>query len=137
MQGNYDNPETVTYRFAAASLASTGVIGRFIGPTGKIGRLSSMTWIYTTATTVTAPVVQLGTATTAAKVLQKTLAVASVNTGGSLTAAELKAAQDTQVTQSVAEANAERFPADTVAQLNVSTAASAGAADITIVVDWY
>lgn len=123
----YDNPISISYRVAAASLAATGVVLRFIGPVGRVGRLASLTGVVTTTLTTTAPVIQLGTAATPALIIQKTIALAAANAGFGLTATE----EDT------VQANSRRLTADTVAQLNVSTAAAAGAADFTIVIDWY
>lgn len=124
---SYDEPIRITYRFAALSTASVAVIARFLGPVGRVGRLASFTWIVTTGITVTAPVVRLGTAATPALVLSKTMAVAAANLGGGITATE----EDSAMTA------AKRLPADTVAQLDVLTASTAGAADFTIVIDWY
>lgn len=127
----YDNPIRITYRFAALSVAAVAVIARFQGPVGRVGRLKSFTWIVTTGITVTAPVVRLGTAATPALVLSKTMAIAAANLGGGLTAAEEATAQGASV------ASPRRLSADTVAQLDVLTAATAGAADFIFVIDWY
>ena len=124
MPGNfYDNPVEVSYRFAAASLTAAAVVGRFIGPAGKTGRVRSATALVTTDTDAAA-VVDIDTAAGLTNIVTIDIANAPGQfTGASATKAVIQAADD--------------LPADTVVEVSADGTPTAGAADITVSVGWY
>jgi len=133
MSGNfYDNADTRVYRFPAATLSAAAVVGRFIGPAGKTGRVRGIEYIVTTGTTVAASLVTVGNN---AAVLPASISVpvASANDGGAMTAAEVRAAGAAQV----AGVNDVELDADTVAEVASDGGSTAGAADLIVTVDWF
>ena len=117
---SYSNPISATYRFPAASTTAAAVVGRIAGPKGKTGRLVGAAYVITTGTTVTAPVVHIGSASDADAYGILTMAIGSANdVGNTLTmGAEPIVA------------------ADTVVNVSVATTSTAGAADLLISIDW-
>ena len=57
---SYSDPIYTTYRFPAATLSSAAIVGRFVGPSGKEGRLIDIATVITTATTVASCTVDVG-----------------------------------------------------------------------------
>ena len=47
----YSNGQQITYKFAAATLSAAAIVGRFVGPAGKTGRVVSAEALVTTTTT--------------------------------------------------------------------------------------
>lgn len=118
----YDHPIQMTYRFPAADVASAGVVGRIAGPGGARGRVLAITHVVTTGVTVAASTVSVGPNGAAAPA-RSTVAVATANSIGSATKAQLAAAAD--------------LPADTVIEVASDGGATAGAADIVVTVGWF
>jgi len=120
----YDHPLQVTYKFPASAVLSTaGVAGRFIGPKGKTGRVLSCDLITTTATTDAASTLTVGTAAAPADALTMTVPVTAINLGVQVPEANVRAGK--------------LIAADTVYQVAGGGEATAGAADITLVVGWF
>lgn len=118
---SYSNPQTVTYRFPAATLSTATVIGRFIGPSGKQGRLVDIADIVTTDVTAAANTTDVGTAADpdAYGTLTTPIAVADLGHNGMVIGATTT------------------LPADTVAEVSTNGECTAGAADVLVTVDWY
>lgn len=120
----YDKPLRETYRFAAATLTAAAVVGRFIGPAGKVGRIVNVSDLVTTGVTVAAAVVTVGP-NGAASPVSHTVPIAAANLGHAIsrTAATLLAQTE--------------LPADTVVEVASDGGPTAGAADLIVVVEWY
>lgn len=118
---SYSNPICATYRFPAASTTSAAVVGRISGPAGKTGRLVGASYVITTATTVTAPVVHIGSGSDADAYGILTMAVAAANAIGNT------------VTRGVTP----EIPASDVVNVAIATTSTAGAADLIVYIDWY
>jgi hypothetical protein len=128
----YDDGATRTYRFPAAALAAAAVVGRFIGPQGKRGRVRGIEYIVTTGVTVAPALVTVGN-NAAVNPASISIEVAAADTGGSMTAAEEKAAGADEV----AGTNDVILDADTVVEVASDGGATAGAADLIVTVDWF
>lgn len=128
----YDNADRRVYRFPAAAIASAAVFGRFIGPSGKKGRVRGIEYIVTTGVTVAAATVTVGNnGATAPPTL--TVPIASANAGGAQSAAQVKA----NGADEVVGTNDVILDADTVVECASDGASTAGAADIIVTVDWF
>ena len=112
-----------TYRFPAATLSAAATIGRFQGPTGKVGRVVGLEYVLTTATTVAVTSLTVDTVAGLTGPVAVSVPVLGINLGGSATAAELKAGAE--------------LPADTVANVETDGGCTAGAGDLIITVAWY
>ena len=123
----YDNPDRRTYRFPAAALSSAAVVGRFIGPKGKVGHVRSMEHIVTTGVTTAAGSVTVDTNAGLTAPFTTSIPVSSANAGGSSTKAQ----------NAVGAALAAQLPADTVVEVQAGGEPAAGAADLIIEVDWF
>lgn len=120
----YDHPLQITYKFPASAVLSTaGVAGRLIGPAGKRGRVLGCQGILTTATTGAASQILVGTAADPDANLVVDVPVQAINTGVQASDANIRAGA--------------LLDADTVYQVSGDGAATAGAADITLVVGWF
>ncbi len=131
-QNFYGDADSRTYRFPAATLSAAAVVGRFQGPTGKVGRVRGIEFLLTTATTVAATLVTVGVngATLPASI---SIPVRAINLGGAQTAAEIKAAG----AEEVVGTNDVELTADTVIEVASDGGATAGAGDLVIRVDWF
>ena len=120
----YDKPLRESYRLPAAATTTAGVLGRFIGPAGRVGRVVNISHIVTTAVTVAADVISVGPNGAAAPVLHS-VGVSLIAAGGAIsrTAASLLAQTE--------------LPADTVVEIATNGASTLGAADINVTVEWY
>jgi|6_EtaG_2_1085325.scaffolds.fasta_scaffold99072_1 hypothetical protein len=119
----YDKPLRITYQFAAAAIDTDALIGTFIGPPGKVGRIVSCTVALTAAVTVAAAGIEIGIAANGTENLSFDVPILAINLGHSATAAEIAAGAD--------------IIADAVTYVGADGDANAGDGDITIVVDWY
>lgn len=128
----YDDADSRTYRFPALTLSAAAIIGRIIGPVGKVGRVRGIEYVITTGVTVAAALVSVGVngavlpASVSVPVLAATL-------GGAQTDAEVKAAGAAEV----AGVNDVELTADTIIEISSDGGATAGAADIIVQVDWF
>lgn len=120
----YDKAQSLrTYRFPAAVLTSAAVVGRFIGPAGKKGRVVGFEHIVTTGVTSAAGSVVVDTNAGLTSPFTASVPVSSAGAGAATTAALLKAGAE--------------LPADTVIEVQAGGEPAAGAADLIITVQWY
>ncbi len=121
-----------TYRFPKVAVDTGTILGRFIGPLGKKGRVRGMEYLIINATTAAATLITCGVngATLPAAL---SIPIASANAGGAMTAAQLKAAGAVEV----ASTNDVELTADTVIEVTTDQGATAGDADIIVTVDWF
>lgn len=121
---SYSNPTTITYRLPAATLSTAATIGRFIGPSGLQGSLVDICSVVTTAVTVAANTVTVGTA-------------GDPNAYGTLTVAISSANAVQNGATLVTTAGANLLAADTLHVINTGGECTAGAGDILVTVDWF
>lgn len=120
----YDQPLLQTVSVAASAvLSSAAVAKRIIGPAGCKGRVLALNGIVTTGVTDAAGSLTIGTAADPDSIMTTSVAIAAANTGFSATAAQVAAAAE--------------LAADTVYQLAGGGEATAGAADIHLVIGWF
>jgi len=120
---HYANALRETYRYPAASLASAAVVGRFIGPAGKTGRVVNVAHVVTTDVTVAAGAVTVDTNAGLTSPVSHTVPVSAANAAVAVPYASLKGQTE--------------LPADTVVEVQADGAPTAGAADLVVTVDWY
>lgn len=118
---SYSNPQTMLYRFPAATISAAAVVGRIIGPSGKEGRLVDIGFVTTTGVTVAAGTIDVGL-------------TADVDAFGTLTV-PVQAAN--AVTNGMVRGTDEDIPADTVIEVSANGECTAGAGDILVAIDWY
>lgn len=124
---SYSNPLTCTYRFPAISVVTDAILGRFIGPKGKTGRIVDVGYVVTTGVTVAASGLEVGTA--AAPDAYATLAVP-------IAAANAVGNGATLVTSGTT-GEKELIPADSLVVIGSPGGATAGAVDALVVIDWF
>jgi len=124
MSTGYDKAQSLrTYRFPAETISSAAVLQRIIGPAGKRGRVVGAEYIVTTGVTAAAPAITVDTNAGLTSPFSMSVEVASADTGGAATAAELKAGAE--------------LPADTVIEIASDGGSTAGACDLIFTVQWY
>lgn len=119
---NYDSPLETTHTFDAAVLSAAATVGRIAGPAGKVGRVKSINGVVTTGITVADATVSIRSAG-GSPVVTGTLAIAAIDASVSATAAEIQAGTE--------------LDADTTVEVVANGEATAGAADLTVVIGWY
>lgn len=120
----YDKAQSLrTYRFPAATISAAAVVGRFIGPAGKRGRVTGFEYLVTTGITVANGTVVVDTNAGLTGPFTATAEIAAANAGGAATQAELKAGAE--------------LPADTTIEVQAGGQPTAGAADLIVTVQWY
>jgi hypothetical protein len=120
----YDNPiiETLSLK-AFAGVSSAAVGQRFVGPPGKTGRILGASVVTTTATTVAASLVRVGTGAAPAAALSLTVPILAINLHHQATQAEVDAGAD--------------IAADTLYQIDGDGLATAGAVDVQVIIAWF
>jgi len=119
---SYENATTVNYRLSAAALTGgAGVLDKIIGPAGKAGRLVSITSIVTTNVTVAAAAVLVGISGDTAKFGTASVPISTAGAG----------------LNAFTAGGTNEIPADTVIEIGTDGAATAGAADVDVTIDWY
>ena len=118
---SYSTPTTVAYRFPAAALASVAIIGRIQAPSGFKGRVVDVSCVTTTATTVAACTVDVGTSGAVAAYATETIPVTAINLG---------------VNGNVSVVGHE-IPEGTLVEVSANGECTAGAGDLTVIIDWY
>ena len=121
---NYDEGiNAVAYHFPAVPIDTAAVFGRIAGPAGKTGRLIGIGTVITTATTVAAAELRVGT-------------IADPDAYGTQAVAILSAdALVNAFTDLTSDANL--ITADTVVELSSDGGATAGAGDVVIYINWF
>jgi hypothetical protein len=121
---SYESPIYESYTVLAnASLSTAAVAKRLIGPSGKTGRVVAASCVTTTATTVAASEIRVGTAADPDAFFAMAVPVTAINLGVVASKAELDAGS--------------LITPDTLIQISGDGGATAGAADITITVAWF
>jgi len=117
----YSNPTTVGYRFAAAALSSAAIIGRIQAPYGLKGRVVDVSAVTTTGTTDAECTVDVGVAGDVAAYATQTIPITAVDLGvnGTVVVGE------------------HEIPAGTLVEVSANGECTAGAGDVTVVIDWY
>ncbi len=123
MGQNYDEAFHAAYFFPAVAIDTAAVIGRVAGPAGKTGRLVGISTVITTATTVAASELRVGTITDPDAYGTQAVAVLSADAVVTLT------------TDLTTDANL--ITADTVVEMSSDGGATAGDGDVTIYIDWF
>ena len=118
---SYENPEVINYRFAAATISGAAVIGRFISPAGKKGRVVDIATIVTTGVTVAASTVQVGLTADPNAYATLTVPISAANAGANGAVA----------------VDQHEIPADTVVDVYSGGECTAGACDINVTIAWY
>lgn len=118
----YDNALRETYRFPAATISAAAVVGRLIGPAGKVGRVVNISTVVTTDVTVAAGTVTVGNNGAAAPATH-TVPVSAANAALAAPYADLQ--------------GNDALAADTLVEVAAGGEPTAGAADIIVTVDWY
>lgn len=118
---SYENPLTAVYRFPAASVVSAAVLGRFVGPKGRSGAVVGVGRITTTGVTGAAASLTVGSTTDADAYATASVPISSANDFGN---------EFTPVYNHV-------IPADSLVEVATGGGATAGAADLLVMVNWY
>lgn len=123
---SYDSPLRETYRFPAATLSSAAVVGRLIGPAGRVGRVVNVSHVVTTNVTVAAAAVTVGNNGEASPVTH-TVPISSANAAAAI-------ARDDSTLLGQGETY---LAADTLVEVASDGGPTAGAADLIVTIDWY
>lgn len=118
---SYSNPTTVGYRFPAATLSSAGTIGRIQAPDGMKGRVVDVSLVTTTATTDATCTVEIGLSGDTDAYATQTIPVTAINLG----------------VQGSASVYNHEIPEDTLVLVTAGGECTAGAGDVTVIIDWY
>ena len=129
----YDNADRRIYSFLGMAIDTGGpVLGTFQGPPGKTGRVRGIDFTITVDTTVAVTILTVGVnGATAPATVTVPIGVAAVI--GQMTAAQLDAAGAAEVVGT----NDVILTADTVIELTTNQGATAGDADVHVIVDWF
>ena len=119
----YDQPLRMTYQVDAATLTSAADLLKVAGPKGKEGRLAAITTVVTTGVTVAATDVDVGDGATGDK--YGTLVV------------PISSADAIANNATISTSDAVPIPADSLVVISTDGAATAGAANIQVVIDWF
>lgn len=119
----YDNPIYQTFTANAnAAVSATADIFQISGPVGREGRIVAVSLATTTATTVAAAKIEIGTQSDADALGYVAVPITAINSAIQPTKAEINAIDNLE--------------ADTVYTVSGNGAATAGALDIAITVAW-
>jgi hypothetical protein len=118
---SYSNPETAVYRFPAAVLTSAAVVGRIVGPEGRKGRVVDISHVVTTGVTVAAASVTVGSNADPDAYATGSVPVSSVNSVGN----------------GATKVQNHEIPADSLVEIATDGGATAGAADLLVMINWY
>jgi hypothetical protein len=122
----YDKPLREHYVYPAAALTSAAVVGRFIGPAGKVGRVVNVSHIVTTDTDAAAVVTVDTNAGLASPVVHTVPNAPGQYTGGAIARDDATLLAQTEL------------PADTVVEVQADGGPTAtGEADLHVTVEWY
>ncbi len=121
----YNQPTTSTYTLRAATISTAATLQSVIGPRGMQGRLVGIGAVVTTNTTNAATLITVGTAADGDKF--GTLSVPIATAG--------PAAAHNNPTLTPVDANL--LAADTAVIIATNGGCTAGAADISVTIDWF
>lgn len=121
----YNQPTTSTYTLRAATISSAATLLTVIGPRGLKGRLVGIGAVVTTSTTDAATLLTVGTAADGDKF--GTLSVPVATAGA--------AAAYNNPTITAIDSNL--MAADTAVVIATNGGCTAGAADVTVTIDWF
>lgn len=119
----YDNPVRMTYSILGAAVDSAGVLLTMCGPKGMQGRLVSITFVATVATTVAITKLSVGT-------------VGDTDLYG-INNVPIAAIAAVSNTTSVLTTDANPMPADTAVALATDGGSTAGDGNVYVVIDWF
>jgi hypothetical protein len=118
-----DGFKTPVIALANAAVSSAADIAQIVGPTGKKGRIRSVSLVTTTATTAAASAINIGTVADPDAYGIIAVPITAIDTAIQLTKAQLAAILD--------------LPADTVILISGGGEATAGALDIIMDIEWF
>ena len=119
----YDQPLRLTYMLLAADVSSAADLLKIAGPKGREGRVQSISSVVTTGITVAATDIDVGDGTTGDKYATLALPISSVDA----------IAND----PTILTGDAVQIPADSLVVISTDGAATAGAANVIVVIDWF
>lgn len=119
----YDIPIHMTYTLPASAVDTAGTKLSVVGPLGLKGRLVSIGAVVTTATTVAASVIRVGTAGTA-------------DLYGSLTI-PVGAAATVANSATISTTDSNQIAENTAVLISSDGGSTAGDADLTVTIAWY
>ena len=119
----YDNPLRMVYQIDAATVSSAADLLKVAGPKGMEGRLVAITTVVTTGVTVAASDIDVGDGTTGDKFGTLVLPIS---------AADAVANDPTILTSDDVT-----IPADSLVVISTDGAATAGAVNVSVVIDWF
>lgn len=121
----YNQPVTSTYTLKAATISAAATLLTVIGPRGHKGRLVGIGAVVTTSTTVAASTLTVGTAADGDKFGTLSVPVATAGPAAAYNDATISSI-DTNL-----------MAADTAVVIASAGGSTAGAADITVTIDWF
>jgi len=121
----YNNPISASYTVAAATISTAATLLTIIGPKGYKGRLAGIGGVVTTSTTDAATVIAVGSASDADKYGTLSIPVATAGASAAYNNATISDIDDNIM------------PADTAVLLSTGGESTAGAATITVYIDWF
>lgn len=118
---SYENPTTIGYRTNTAALSGgAAVFDKIAGPKGKTGYVNSIIGVVTTAVTVAAASILVGISGDTDKYASLVIPISSADA----------------IANTVVRGVENILPADTLVQIGTDGAATAGAADVDVIIDW-
>ena len=119
----YDNPIRITYQLDAATISASADLLKFVGPAGLQGKIAAMSSVVTTAVTVAATLIDVGTAGDDDAFAEMTVPISSAD------------AVLNTFTNHTDDDNL--LAADTLVVISAGGECTAGAANITLTIDWF
>ena len=117
----YSQPSSALYKFPAATLSTAAIIGRIQAPAGKRGRVADISVVTTTGTTVAACTIDAGVTGDVASFGTQTVPITAINLG---------------VNGYVPVAGHEIAAGDLI-EISANGECTAGAGDVSVLIDWY
>lgn len=121
----YNDPITSTYTLKAATISTAATLLSVIGPRGYKGRLMGIGAVVTTNTTTLATTITVGDAADADKFGTLSVPVATAGASAAYNNA------------TISDIDANLMPANTAVLIATGGEGDAGAADITVTIDWF
>jgi len=118
---SYGNGISALYRFPAAAIDTAAAVGTILGPKGASGRLISVSSVITVLTTVAATVISVGTGADPNAYADHTIPIGAAGIS------------QNAYTKGVVN----EIPADTEVEVTSDLGATAGDADILVLIEWY